>query len=1526
MSSIVHRIRFFLLCTMSFAVMMLANCADSSAPPPPPAPFVPQPVVVSLGTHGGSITLTTTQSGGFTRDGQPFSSGTTVESENGNMYTLTLSGGRWSAEYVVPDPVSVMLGTSGTALQLVRLEDGSYTRDGEPFASGTTVESANGNMYRLTLAEGQWSPEYVVPDPVSVMLGTSGTSVQLVRQEDGSYTRGGEPFASGTTVESANGNMYRLTLAEGQWSPEYVVPDPVSVMLGTSGTSLQLVRLEDGSYTRDGEPFSSGTTVESANGNMYRLALSGGQWIPEYVAPEPSAVALGTSGDAVLLVRQEDGSYRAGDQTIQSGGTLEASNGNTYRLTLTNDDWMVEYVSPPPIEVTLGNSGSTLELTRLEDGTYEANGMPFASGDTWTAANGSVYRLSLSNGEWQPAYEPPTASMVMLGTSGQIVSVTRHEDGSYQADGKMITTGDTLTSTNGNVYRLMQVGDTWSAHFVPPDSVRVELGASGTVVEILQQEDGSFRAGNMAFESGGILTADNGIQYRVTLVGGQWTVVYEPSPPSTVSLGTSGETADLTMREDGGYELNGQAIISGHVHTASNGNMYRLTMEGGVWSADFVPLEITLDLGTSGSTVTLRREEDGRYWLGRTVFESGTTRTAANGGIYRLKLVNGTWDVEYVQDQIQVPAGESGNVLVLSRLEDGTYLYGGDKVQSGSIVTQGGNAYLLTRVGNTWSAVFQTGTVTVPLGDTSGTVTLVKQEDGTYTHDGDVVQNGHIVTYAGIRFRLALGDDGWTATAISVVPPPGPGGPGGPSPTRTDSIKDSHGETIRFRESQGAPTAATGTILVVGTAGNDYEYQVDDLVGRGVVSIEQTYVARAKQDIQIIVDKITDFLPAYEAGILPDDHINTGFGGETGLWTQAQDVLKRIFGSSSTPLASTPWRGTSVELGEVDDVIEALEEVIEALSDRAEFERQFRSLFAPNTETDTYFDALQAKIRFGSTGDTRFGVYANKAADGNASSDTWDSAAVFAYSPLERPSTADLPARGEATYRGQTVAAEIGGTGEPSLYSGTIELTARFSTRRVSTEIRNLADSNSVAWTYSPVDRSSNEDVVAVLLPVASLGDNGQFEESSGTATVRFAAGRGLDTAVAASSVEGRFVEGSSEAFGIWEVAFALRGSFGATRSTTVPPSRPTIRDSGAVSNTSVADAAPVPDSSGIITLDDIAFDVTRLYRSRGGSDRGDNFVSAARSVLNSKLSDLNTLIRTQVTDTAVRDTLWSDANTALARVFGSTTTVPNFSSTYPVVSGTSDYSDSEARARLTSAVRALGSESQFRAALATDEIFDGLVLPELVDEAFDALDHNLTVKFDYTTYNFTRFGAWANVDPESAVETAPAIRTGVFAFSPLDQTNYASGDARLDFRAVYDGDTLAVDDVGSIYRGAFQLTVDWDADGTNTVSSFVRDLRNVSDNTWFQHASQDVGYILFSGIEAGSTGDIGFATASDFAVSIRYRDQRLTEVPLDGTHDIAGKFVGEGIDGPFGVIGQWSLDDSNGIDIDGAFGAELLP
>ena len=60
------------------------------------------------------------------------------------------------------------------------------------------------------------------------------------------------------------------------------------------------------------------------------------------------ATALGRSGDALLIARREDGLCEVGEgddaKVFSSGGTLTASNGNEYRLILTNDTnaWQLE--------------------------------------------------------------------------------------------------------------------------------------------------------------------------------------------------------------------------------------------------------------------------------------------------------------------------------------------------------------------------------------------------------------------------------------------------------------------------------------------------------------------------------------------------------------------------------------------------------------------------------------------------------------------------------------------------------------------------------------------------------------------------------------------------------------------------------------------------------------------------------------------------------------------------------------------------------------------------------------------------------------------------------------------------------------------------------------------------------------------------------------------------------------------------------------------------------------------------------
>ena len=79
----------------------------------------------------------------------------------------------------------------------------------------------------------------------------------------------------------------------------------------------------------------------------------------------------------------------------------------------------------------------------------------------------------------------------------------------------------------------------------------------------------------------------------------------------------------MTRREDGRYEADGELIVSERTVSASNGNMYRLTLVNDEWNVEFVPQGFSVRLGSSGESITLVKEEGGQYWLGRTVIEDG---------------------------------------------------------------------------------------------------------------------------------------------------------------------------------------------------------------------------------------------------------------------------------------------------------------------------------------------------------------------------------------------------------------------------------------------------------------------------------------------------------------------------------------------------------------------------------------------------------------------------------------------------------------------------------------------------------------------------------------------------------------------------------------------------------------------------------------------------------------------------------------------------------------------------------------
>lgn len=118
--------------------------------------------------------------------------------------------------------------------------------------------------------------------------------------------------------------------------------------------------------------------------------------------PGRLVVSLGSSGDTVVLVQSDDGSWRLGGSLVRSGVTaVRAENGNVYTLVRTQDGrWMANY-SPEEITVRLGTSGYIVTLVKAEDGSYWRGNKEVHSGSTRISPpNGHVYQLNFVNGRW----------------------------------------------------------------------------------------------------------------------------------------------------------------------------------------------------------------------------------------------------------------------------------------------------------------------------------------------------------------------------------------------------------------------------------------------------------------------------------------------------------------------------------------------------------------------------------------------------------------------------------------------------------------------------------------------------------------------------------------------------------------------------------------------------------------------------------------------------------------------------------------------------------------------------------------------------------------------------------------------------------------------------------------------------------------------------------------------------------------------------------------------------------------------
>ena len=964
--------------------------------------------------------------------------------------------------------------------------------------------------------------------------------------------------------------------------------------------------------------------------------------------------------------------------------------------------------------------------------------------------------------------------------------------------------------------------------------------------------------------------------------------------PVQVQLGEFGGTATLVETESGRYTWNGQPVFDGSTITSDDGERYVLSFSAGKWSAGYLPRLVQVRLGASESAITLRQLENGQYWWNGLV-ESGLTFTAANGEVYRLTFADGMWTADFVSQLVSVPLGRSGESVLVSRLQTGGYSYEGRIVRNGLRVTDSsGNVYEFTLRDGSWHA-YLVAPVRPPPG-------------GTGPDPAPVVRSDIRETFVGVKPILTTNEDGVRRSVLKV---------------------------------------------------GDAEYSVRELFSEGGVTRLPTFVEEAAETIQTILLQIELLEQAYEGD-------RTRFRNAVEVrWEIAEEALEDLFGRTNARDIFGAVPLTRNRAVDTEEVVDILESAVDALSSYVEFYDALDGGVFDGAldldDSDDAFDAVRSvtKLKFGSTSNTRFGAYLRYEREGDGGweedlvlMDGDDGLGTFAYSPLDASERADLPRSGEANYIGRTVA--VSGDDDIDAFAGTIELSARFGSGRVSAQITDLRDENGDLWRYGFAD------VDSIILPGASLDNvDASFEARATTSrnasvTYRSVIGAPRPRALR-SEFEGTFLGEGSQAgdavIGTWSLFEGssrdplLAGAFGAEFESIPIADRPTFSDRGESSETYVGTQ---PRSNGNIRLggrdeegDYLEFASSDLFADGYAESVGPTLVSLARTEIERQIDLLDLWLRISSTESERddwREDVWDSVNKTLYEVvFGKDFRARNpLGAAYPKNSRR-DPDDRLARRLLVEAAEALGSVRRFEDALETDGVFyeasDAVSDPDIM---FEVRDHDVRVEYRHSDYG--RLGVWSRTVGTSAADGIEYDRddpSGTFAYSPLDQSTYFTSDPTYpaDGVAYYAGPTLAVDDSSDgprIFEGEIGLTVRWGFDvGDASATSVIQNLRTVDRNRVFTYNGYAVDQIVFSDrlrLTGGNGDGIEFDSTSP-TVRIRYVDAFRDDTRWTGYRSHTGKFVGHSVDGPLGVIGTWKLGRSNAsVSLNGAYAADLLP
>ena len=370
--------------------------------------FVVEPTVSYL-SDGGIYQSSVTPyfSGGtLSLDGEPFTSGTTINQPGNHTIVVTGVNG-----YQKTYAFTVNLSDSGIANNGVYYQPVSYTfsggnatLDGEPYVSGTKIDSlgehaiivgGSGTFQKTTNFKIPWIIDW---DSGNTVFTNEFTPVFISNES----TLDNVDFESGTKITEIGNHVLKLSgYGETKNYSFTIVPEIINVENGKTYKSSVTPIISGGTLILDGEPFTSGTTINQPGSHV--LTITG---VNGYSDTISFNIALEDSGieDGDTFIDSASYTFSGGTATLDGQNYISSTEiteiGNHTIVIHGSSDYekTINFVIEPSITGIIDGGIYTSSVTpSISGGTIYLDENPFISGTTINQPGNHIITISGAN-------------------------------------------------------------------------------------------------------------------------------------------------------------------------------------------------------------------------------------------------------------------------------------------------------------------------------------------------------------------------------------------------------------------------------------------------------------------------------------------------------------------------------------------------------------------------------------------------------------------------------------------------------------------------------------------------------------------------------------------------------------------------------------------------------------------------------------------------------------------------------------------------------------------------------------------------------------------------------------------------------------------------------------------------------------------------------------------------------------------------------------------------------------------------